>query len=127
MVEIITDPIACEKRVKTTSPEVTITNPEVGDNNIRFKSVSRIMLDGVTVASNPAPDVVRNLAGVMTEVQTEFDPILQKEVTCSAACVALMIQRWYCNWWAEDEKQRNPPPEPVVPVEPVEPVEPVAP
>ncbi len=103
---IISDPITTQRQLKTRANKLVITNPAQGDIHIRFLAEHLLLLDGVSIAPLPCPDVVRNLMGVAAEVKTITDPVTGQPVTISVAGVADVIVKCFCDWYREDEAQR---------------------
>ncbi len=106
MEAILSDPVSTQRQVKTRASQLIITNPAVGDINIRFRGENLLLLDGVPTAPLPCPDVIRNLMGVVTEVKTFTDPVTGQEVTVSVGGLADVIVKCFCDWYREDEAQR---------------------
>lgn len=106
MEAILTDPENVQRQIKTRASQLIITNPAVGDINIRFKGENLLLINGVPTAPLPCPDVIRNLMGVATEIKTFIDPVTQQEVTVSVGGIADVIVKCFCDWYREDEAQR---------------------
>ena len=103
---ILSEPVTTQRQIQTRSNEITIKNPANGDVNIRFKGENLLIIDGVPPIPLPCPDVIRNLMGVVTEINTITDPVTGQEVTISVGGMAEVIAKLFCNWYREDDARR---------------------